>query len=161
MLSLIVDLELPRGSAVAERRFRSDAASAPAARRFAADVLRAWGQGEVMDDACLLLDEVITNAVLHTVGDVHVRMELGERLRVEVRDRSDRRPDKRPVEVDSEIGRGLHIVETLARTWGFEPLPTGGKVVWFEMDRVPAAGATWPALDGATPAWAAGPSDAG
>jgi GAF domain-containing protein len=161
MLLLIVDIELPRESAAAERRFRSDAASAPAARRFAADVLRAWGQGEVMDDTCLLLDEVITNAVLHTVGDVHVRMALSDRLRVEVRDRSDRRPDKRPVEVDSEIGRGLHIVETLARAWGFEPLPTGGKVVWFEVDRVPAAGATWPALDGVTPASSAGPSAAG
>jgi hypothetical protein len=23
----------------------------------------------------------------------------------------------------------------LAQDWGFEPIPTGGKVVWFELDR--------------------------
>jgi serine phosphatase RsbU (regulator of sigma subunit)/PAS domain-containing protein len=136
MLALEIDAERAPSAAFAERYFRGDAASAPAARRFAADILTAWSQPGLIDDACLLLDEVITNAVQHTVGDVTVRMALGDRLRVEVRDRSDRRPDKRLVEADSEIGRGLHIVETLARAWGFEPLAPGGKVVWFELDRV-------------------------
>ena len=79
---------------------------------------------------------MITNAVQHTVGDVEVRLALGpRRLRVEVRDRSDRQPDRRSVTDESESGRGLHIVEILARDWGFEPIPTGGKVVWFELDR--------------------------
>jgi serine phosphatase RsbU (regulator of sigma subunit)/PAS domain-containing protein len=135
ILALTLDGHLPPGPLVAERRFRSDAASAPAARRFAADILTAWRQRALVDDACLLLDEVITNAVQHTLGDVRVQIALGQRLRIEVRDRSDRHPDKRPVAADSEIGRGLHIVETLARAWGFEPLPGAGKVVWFELDR--------------------------
>jgi serine phosphatase RsbU (regulator of sigma subunit) len=137
ILSLTVDVELPPGALTAERRFRGDAASAPAARRFAADILVAWGQHALVDNACLLLGEVITNAVQHTVGDVSVRLTLAERLHVEVRDRSDRRPDKRAVDPDSETGRGLHIVEVLAQAWGFEPLQSGGKVVWFELD--PAA----------------------
>jgi PAS domain-containing protein len=147
ILALTVDVALAPGPVMAERRFRSDAASAPAARCFAADILTAWGQRALVDDACLLLDEVITNAVQHTVGDVRVQMTLGQRLRIEVRDHSDRHPAKRPVEADSEIGRGLHIVETLARTWGFEPLPGAGKVVWFELDRVTAIQDTWPALN--------------
>jgi len=129
------------GLANARRRFGGDAASAPAARRFAADILFAWGEDALVDNARLLLGEVMANAVQHTVGDVEVRLSLGlARLRVEVRDRSDRRPDRREVLADSESGRGLHIVEVLARDWGFEPLPTGGKVVWFELDRSTAEG---------------------
>jgi len=135
------DPGLTGGLANARRRFGGDAASAPAARRFAADILSAWGESALVDNARLLLGEVITNAVQHTVGDVEVRLSLGpRRLRVEVRDRSDRRPDRREVLVDSESGRGLHIVEVLAQDWGFEPLPTGGKVVWFELDRATAEG---------------------
>jgi hypothetical protein len=135
ILSLTVDRDLPTGPLRSERRFHSTAASAPAARRFATDILSAWGQHAVIDDCCLLLNEVITNAVQHTVGDVHVRITLGERLRVDVVDRSNRRPDKRPVAVDSEVGRGLHIVERLALTWGSAPQPGGGKAVWFELPR--------------------------
>jgi PAS domain S-box-containing protein len=135
------DPGLTSGLANARRRFGGDAASAPAARRFAADILSAWGESALVDNARLLLGEVITNAVQHTVGDVEVRLSLGpRRLRVEVRDRSDRRPDRREVLVDSESGRGLHIVEVLAQHWGFEPLPAGGKVVWFELDRSTAEG---------------------
>jgi serine phosphatase RsbU (regulator of sigma subunit)/PAS domain-containing protein/anti-sigma regulatory factor (Ser/Thr protein kinase) len=130
------DPGLSGGLANARRRFGGDAASAPAARRFAADILSAWGESALVDNARLLLGEVITNAVQHTVGDVEVRLSLGpRRLRVEVRDRSDRQPDRREALADSESGRGLHIVEVLARDWGYEPIPTGGKVVWFELDR--------------------------
>jgi hypothetical protein len=134
-LVLTID-EVPRpGPMTAQRRFRSDAVSAPAGRRFTADILTAWNQYPLIDDACLLLDEVITNAVQHTVGDVLVRIQLAARLRVEVHDSSDRRPDKRPVDADSEAGRGLHIVEQLSHAWGYHPMTPAGKVVWFELDR--------------------------
>jgi hypothetical protein len=137
ILALTVDATPPPGPRTARRRFRGDAASAPAARRFTADILTAWGQDALRDDACLLLDEIIANAVQHTVGDVHVRLALGHRLRVEVHDSSHRHPDKRPVDDDSEMGRGLHIVERLAHSWGSEPLPGTGKSVWFELDPTP------------------------
>lgn len=137
ILALTLDHDIPAGgSQHAQRRFGGDAASAPAARRFAADILTAWNEAALIDNARLLLGEVITNAVQHTVGDVEVRLALGpRRLRVEVRDRSDRQPDRRSVTDESESGRGLHIVEVLARDWGYEPIPAGGKVVWFELDR--------------------------
>jgi hypothetical protein len=64
-------------------------------------------------------------------------MELAARLRVEVHDSSERRPDKRPIDADSEMGRGLHIVEQLANAWGHHPLATAGKVVWFELQPNP------------------------
>jgi len=136
ILSLSVEAGPEQQIRSAQRRFGGDAASAPAARRFAADILNAWSEGALIDNACLLLGEVITNAVQHTVGDVGVRLVLGPRqLRVEVRDRSDRQPDKRAVGAESETGRGLHIVEVLASDWGFEPRTGGGKVVWFALER--------------------------
>jgi serine phosphatase RsbU (regulator of sigma subunit)/PAS domain-containing protein len=137
ILALTVDAGSRPGPLTAQRRLRGDAASAPAGRRFAADILTAWHQHSLLEDACLLLDEVITNAVQHTVGDIVVRMQLGARLRVEVHDSSERRPDKRPTDADSEVGRGLHIVEQLSRAWGDYPLPAGGKAVWFELDARP------------------------
>ncbi|GID90979.1 hypothetical protein Adi01nite_03910 [Amorphoplanes digitatis] len=134
ILTLTVDAEPPPGPRTARRIFRGEAASVPAARRFAGDILAEWGQAAVRENACLLLDEVITNAIQHTVGDVRVSMLLGRRLRVEVRDGSPRRPDKRPFDIAGETGRGLHIVERLATAWGSEPLRGTGKTVWFELE---------------------------
>ncbi|MDG6107143.1 SpoIIE family protein phosphatase [Dactylosporangium aurantiacum] len=123
----------PAGEPVARRRFRGEAISASAARRFAADMLTAWGQRQVVDDALLLLDEVITNAIQHTVGDVTVELRLGELLRVTVHDASTRPPQPRDPDADTDNGRGLFIIERLAAAWGSEPVPTGGKLVWFDL----------------------------
>jgi len=123
--------EKPR---TAQRRFHSDASNAAAARRFTADVLGAWDLADLVDTARLLLGELITNAVQHTVGDVELRLlSWPGRLRVEVRDGSDRRPSPRPAGPESESGRGLQIVEFLAESWGFDPQESGGKIVWFEL----------------------------
>jgi GAF domain-containing protein/anti-sigma regulatory factor (Ser/Thr protein kinase) len=116
------------------RRFPGDASSAPSARRFAADLIVAWGLTALSDTAQLLLGEVITNAVQHTVGDVRVRVSRKpDRLRVEVTDGSDRVPDVRPIDLEAENGRGLFIVQALADEWGHESVETGGKTVWFEL----------------------------
>ncbi|HTJ37624.1 MAG TPA: SpoIIE family protein phosphatase [Dactylosporangium sp.] len=125
------------GRPSAQRRFHGDAVSASAARRFAADVLTAWGERRLADDVLLLLDEVVTNAIQHTVGAVHVRLELGpSRLRVSVADRSERPPSLRRAGAEAENGRGLLIVASLAAAWGSEPVAGGGKEVWFEIPRV-------------------------
>jgi hypothetical protein len=65
---------------------------------------------------------------------VDVRITLGRRLRIDVRDSSNRHPRQRTIDGDSETGRGLHIVERLASAWGSAPLAGGGKTVWFELD---------------------------
>ncbi|MEV6932622.1 SpoIIE family protein phosphatase [Dactylosporangium sp. NPDC051485] len=120
----------------AQRRFRGDAVSASAARRFTADLLAAWGEDTLADDALLLLDEVITNAIQHTVGAVLVRLELlADALRVSVADRSERLPSPRPADAEAENGRGLLIVASVASAWGVDPDPAGGKAVWFEVSR--------------------------
>ena len=125
---------VPAGPCRVRRRFRGEALSASTARRFTGDILTAWGQLEHLGDALLLLGELITNAIQHTVGYVTVELcRDDDTIRVTVSDPSDRLPTPLSPEPDSESGRGLLIVERLARRWGTEALPAGGKRVWFEL----------------------------
>lgn len=133
ILALTVDATPATGSRTARRRFRSEAASATAARRFTRDILAAWGHDELCEDACLLLGEAIINAIQHTTGDIELRVSLDRRLRIEVIDGSNRRPQLLPVDARSLTGRGLHIIDDLAESWGSTLLPRTGKAVWFEL----------------------------
>jgi anti-sigma regulatory factor (Ser/Thr protein kinase) len=82
----------------------------------------------------LLVDELVTNAVLHARSDSELVATVeGRSARVEVRDESTRVPTARHYGPSSTTGRGLHLVEALAQRWGVEPV-AGGKVVWFELD---------------------------
>ena len=121
------------GSTRVARRLPSDPASVGAARRFVSDVLQAWSLEEVSDEAEILTSEVVTNAVLHTTEGVEVTVErLPDAVRVEVADSSVRMPQLREVGDDAMSGRGLHIVDVLARRWGVDPAENG-KSVFFEL----------------------------
>jgi len=82
----------------------------------------------------VLVDELVTNAILHARTDATLvaRVDDGH-ARVEVRDHSTLRPQPRHYSGDSVTGRGLHLVEALSRRWGVEPTEDG-KIVWFELD---------------------------
>jgi anti-sigma regulatory factor (Ser/Thr protein kinase) len=110
------------------------------ARRFVGDVLRGHGldTGEVVDAALLLTSELVTNAVLYAAGTINVDVDLDlTAVRVEVGDDSADPPAPRDADADSSSGRGLHLVEAIARAWGVEQHRDDGKVVWFELDRSP------------------------
>jgi anti-sigma regulatory factor (Ser/Thr protein kinase) len=113
-----------------------DAASAVReARRKTAVVLGRWRcQRERIEDAVLVVSEVVTNAVQHGAGVVLVRLLRRRRyVRVEVQDNSPRLPVVLAVVGRAaERGRGLHIVRKLAARWGSQPTG-GGKVVWVEL----------------------------
>jgi anti-sigma regulatory factor (Ser/Thr protein kinase) len=112
-------------------------------------VLRDWGARVDADVAELLLSEVVTNAVLHGIGessgpDEHIEIDLTltlSGLRVEVHD-----PDLgggegvgvRQPEMDSEHGHGLELVEALSASWGCEPTAEG-KYVFFTLEPVDQA----------------------
>lgn len=98
---------------------------------------------EVIDNVALCACEVITNAVVHggrgRPGE-QVTIVLRHRapvLRVEVTDRGgdpERVPHVRDAAPDSDIdGRGLKIVEVLARRWGHYT-DAAGRTVWFEVE---------------------------
>ena len=80
----------------------------------------------------LLTSELVTNALQHGAGPVHVALsptQLG--LRIEVHDDSDAPPRVLRPSVDALGGRGLLMVEGLASSWGFDTRHGEGKTVWF------------------------------
>lgn len=130
----------PRGGAYAddvhesrqaEVRLPGEPTSVPTARRFVREVLRGWSQEDVMDDAMLVVSELITNAVLHTQGEVTVGLRVlpDGSVQVEVLDTSVRLPRLRGYGTESTTGRGLRMIADVARSWGVEKRP-GGKRVW-------------------------------
>ncbi|MEX5636439.1 ATP-binding SpoIIE family protein phosphatase [Parafrankia sp. FMc2] len=91
-----------------------------------------------LDDAILLVSEVVTNAVLHARSDLVLRATLEPgRVRISVEDREGsvlpRPGDESIDQMDAEHGWGLLLVEALAQAWGVETTPDG-KRVWFEME---------------------------
>ena len=113
--------------------FPADPASASEARRLVDRTLAEWGCEELRETAALLVGELVANAVLHagTTIDVAVRR-VGDRLRVEVQDGSERLPVRKHYSSFATTGRGLLLVERLSDEWGAEPTPSG-KTVWFEL----------------------------
>jgi len=110
------------------------------ARRFVGDVLRGHGleTDEVVEAALLLTSELVTNAVLYAAGSIEVDVDIDLRgVRVEVGDHSAEPPAPRDATPDETSGRGLHLVEAMARAWGVEQQCDDGKVVWFELDVPP------------------------
>ena len=113
--------------------------AAAAARAFVRDILDYWQPAlpdpTVVERAVLLANELATNAVVHARTDLRVRVELrGDWLHIAVHDGSPRllrlvTPDPK-TDPEAESGRGLWLVEQLARAWGINPHPDGGKVVW-------------------------------
>ncbi|POX55713.1 ATP-binding protein [Streptomyces sp. Ru71] len=116
------------------------------ARRFTRTTLDQWDLGDRFDDVCLVVSELVTNALRHATPagerpddepQPSVRLHLmrwTERLVCAVRDASEAGPVARETDDDfsAESGRGLFLVDSFSDSWGWHPLAgaLGGKVVW-------------------------------
>jgi anti-sigma regulatory factor (Ser/Thr protein kinase) len=119
---------------------RATSASSRSAREFTTTTLRSWGLEELVDDAVVIISELVTNAVRHGVppyaaaaGDTPIKLSLvrqGLFVVFIVSDPSEQDPKMRPADDIGENGRGLHVIEALSRVWGWTPLPGTGKAVW-------------------------------
>lgn len=113
-------------------------ASAAVARRLVGEACAAADASAFTDTAALLTSELVTNAVVHARSDLEVLVETcRDGLRVEVRDRDDRMPERREYDAEASTGRGALLVEALADAYGAEPLSYGGKAVWFSLGSPP------------------------
>jgi len=131
-------LTLTRRPATGSRRrvVRTLLAHPPAAREargVVRDTLAGWGLDELVDPACLVVSELVANAVLHAgsgiVLDLHP-VEGG--VRVAVHDPDERQPQPQPLDPDSDRGRGMHLVDGLATRWGVDTT-SYGKRVWADL----------------------------
>ncbi|MFI1092716.1 ATP-binding protein [Streptomyces sp. NPDC020917] len=106
--------------------------STEAARRLVRTALATWDLEALVDDAVLIVSELVTNAVRHTPSlliRVSITRSAPGLVRIDVVDRSQRPPLRRRTDEYSENGRGLTLVDRLTAHWGSDPLPFG-KRVW-------------------------------
>ncbi|MFG3050967.1 ATP-binding protein [Kitasatospora sp. NPDC048239] len=98
-------------------------------RRLLRETLQIIGRGA--DVPCLLLSELVTNALVHGDGAPTVVLELrAHKLYITVSDAS-AAPILRPVPDDTRTsGRGLDLVDSPADEWGVELIGSYGKAVW-------------------------------
>ncbi len=101
------------------------------ARAFLRDTGCQEHHAEVVEDAVLLVSELVTNSVLHGGPPLVVAVDCTEAaLQVRVRDGSPQLPTPRDAARGDENGRGLALVDAMSDEWGVER-DADGKHVWF------------------------------
>lgn len=117
------------------RAFPASPPQIPEARRFLATIVEGW---PVADDVLLCLSELATNAVLHSRSrepggcfSIHVQLHRNH-LRVEVCDQGGPWTSRALTDLGQQHGRGLDIVDQLARSWGRSG-DESGWTLWFEI----------------------------
>jgi hypothetical protein len=114
--------------------------SVKAARDFTTETLLGWDLGALVQDATVVVSELVTNALRHGAlnGQDGVRHEQAElvlwgragQLVCVVIDSSASLPVQVPAGVTAEDGRGLLVVQALATRWGWTVLGIHRKAVW-------------------------------
>ena len=105
------------------------------ARRQVERELGELGFADLVDDATLVVTELVTNAVLHGGGLTTVEVtQIAEGVRLAVGDPSRVAPVFGLASPEAMTGRGLRLVAALSVRWGAEP-NGNGKKVWAELAR--------------------------
>jgi anti-sigma regulatory factor (Ser/Thr protein kinase) len=130
----------PTAQAAASCALGTSLASVGIGRSFTRTALQRWGLAQLSDQAELVVSELVTNAIRHgllsarrTIDEYPVGLRLlAQRPFVTcmVTDPGARIPVRNEAAADAESGRGLQVVESCSVRWGWQPLASGGKVVW-------------------------------
>ncbi|KJK58551.1 hypothetical protein UK12_09905 [Saccharothrix sp. ST-888] len=105
--------------------------SARVARQLVAEKFTEWGREDLIDNAQLVISELVGNAARHTGCTrlcVLLRLD-GTAARIAVRDSSGAMPVVLGAGERDESGRGMGLVALLSKQWGVEEAPFG-KWVW-------------------------------
>lgn len=115
-------------------QFAGDVGDAAATRRWTRESLQGVSDDE-LEDVLLIVTELVSNAADHGASPHALRLRhLTEpsRLRVEVDDASTDLPVLGVSRLSGNRGRGMVIVDRLAKNWGVV-LTSQGKTVWAEI----------------------------
>jgi anti-sigma regulatory factor (Ser/Thr protein kinase) len=128
--------------AVTTRALSARPEEARTARHFVRELLTCWGLEALADDAEVIVDELVVNAVLHgtrsglaygnsgaSVLRLCMLRRAGE-VMLAVVDPGNETPMPRRPDWGGESGRGLQIVGALSHVWGWSPIAGHGKAVW-------------------------------
>ncbi|MCX5140491.1 ATP-binding protein [Streptomyces sp. NBC_00338] len=119
--------------------FEAVPAAAAELRRAVRGQLDRWGLPALAGEAELAVSELVANVIKHVGIGAAATLVLetpGDRLRIEVHDKSFRVPVLGSATCDEECGRGLHLLAGMAIDWG-TLLTATGKAVWCELPAAP------------------------
>ena len=103
-------------------------------RRTLRALLTGWGlAADVVDDALLVVEELVTNVVDHARTPFRLTVRLTNHvLHLAVRDCDSGLPRLRPFDPDAARGRGLQVITAIAQQWGCDRHERG-KTVWVDL----------------------------
>lgn len=105
----------------------------PAARRLVRAHLDANGLGALVDNAELIVSELVGNVVLHVGGTVEVAVEVAaDEVLLSVTDESPLSPHLRVFSRTSSTGRGMRLVHSLSAEHGVRQHGEG-KTIWVRL----------------------------
>ncbi|MFJ2236801.1 ATP-binding protein [Streptomyces sp. NPDC087859] len=119
--------------------FKAEPAEVRTMRLAVRGVLGQWGAAAVAEEAELAVTELATNVIKHVGEGAAATLVLepgGDRLRVELHDKSRAVPALVSADCDLECGRGLHLLAAMCLGWG-TLLTASGKAVWCELSLEP------------------------
>lgn len=111
----------------------SDAEAAWHARAWVRETLALWRRSDLEDTATLVASELVTNALVHGEGRPLLRLMLTDTLLMEVTDEGAGLPMAHEVDMFQTRGRGLMLVQAVAKEWGCRQATTH-KTVWCELE---------------------------
>lgn len=119
------------------RLLEPTAYAVPVARRMLRETLAGWELTALLDDAQLVLAELVGNAVQHVGRRFEVLIARApDGIRLEVMDSGPELPQVRQADGLAVGGRGVLLVSRLSRRWGVDP-HMDGKVTWAEITAGP------------------------
>jgi anti-sigma regulatory factor (Ser/Thr protein kinase) len=128
---LVARVDPPEGEHALVHRFEASESAVIEARHLVSRHLTQLSVPErLIDDVVLTTSELLTNAIVHGLGPIDMRLRANSReVLLEVQDRATFQPRKLRPTTEDEHGRGLQIVAALADRWGTRATEDG-KSVW-------------------------------
>jgi anti-sigma regulatory factor (Ser/Thr protein kinase) len=117
----------------ARQAWPASGTAVPAARTLVRTHLRGHGLDGLVDNAELIVSELVGNVVLHVGGTVEVAVEVSaDEVLLSVTDGSPLSPHLRVFSRTSSTGRGMRLVHSLSAEHGVRP-SGDGKTIWVRL----------------------------